>query len=149
VYNYTKFSDAKTDKTTLNSKIPKDKQAVFVDKRPNGKVNDWDGKKKQNEHYSKILDELNYLKVKRVSMCANFLRFKETNTGHLKLYQTWFCKSRLCPICSWRRSILHGYQVKKIVTEAVRREPNGRWLFLTLTTKNTKNENELSDEITK
>lgn len=102
-----------------------------------------------NQEYAEILDVLHYLKASKVSTCADVLRFRVTNTGHLKLYQTWFCKSRLCPVCSWRRSILHAYQVKQIVTEAVKREPKGRWLFLTLTTKNTVNEQELAKEISK
>lgn len=122
---------------------------VLKDKRPSGKINDWQGKKRMNQEYAEILDVLHYLKASKVSTCADVLRFKVTDTGHLKLYQTWFCKSRLCPVCSWRRSILHAYQVKQIVTEAVKREPKGRWLFLTLTTKNTVNEQELAKEISK
>ncbi|MEQ6219684.1 hypothetical protein ABMB44_13520 [Levilactobacillus brevis] len=22
------------------------------------------------------------------------------------MYQTWFCKKRLCPLCNWRKSML-------------------------------------------
>lgn len=86
-------------------------------------------------------------KVARVSQCADVLRFAVTDTGHLKLKQTWFCKSRLCPMCAWRRSIKYAVDVSKIVEEAVKREPNGGWLFLTLTTKNTTNADDLSNEI--
>lgn len=86
-------------------------------------------------------------KVARVSQCADVLRFAVTDTGHLKLKQTWFCKSRLCPMCAWRRSIKYAVDVSKIVEEAVKREPNGGWLFLTLTTKNTTNADDLSKEI--
>lgn len=131
-----------------NDRLNQDNK-VLKDKRPSGKVNDWQGKKRMNQEYAEILDVLHYLKASKVSTCADVLRFRVTNTGHLKLYQTWFCKSRLCPVCSWRRSILHAYQVKQIVTEAVKREPKGRWLFLTLTTKNTVNEQELAKEISK
>lgn len=131
-----------------NDRLNQDNK-VLKDKRPSGKVNDWQGKKRMNQEYAEILDVLHYLKASKVSTCADVLRFKVTDTGHLKLYQTWFCKSRLCPVCSWRRSILHAYQVKQIVTEAVKREPKGRWLFLTLTTKNTVNEQELAKEISK
>ena len=86
-------------------------------------------------------------KVARVSQCADVLRFAVTDTGHLKLKQTWFCKSRLCPMCSWRRSIKYAVDVSKIVEEAVKKKPNGSWLFLTLTTKNTTNADDLSNEI--
>lgn len=86
-------------------------------------------------------------KVARVSQCADVLRFAVTDTGHLKLKQTWFCKSRLCPMCAWRRSMKYAVDTSKIIEEAVKREPNGRWLFLTLTTKNTTNADDLSNEI--
>lgn len=132
-----------------NGNESQDNKHILKDKRPSGKVNDWQGKKRMNQEYAEILEVLHYLKASKVSTCADILRFRATDTGHLKLYQTWFCKSRLCPVCSWRRSILHAYQVKQIVTEAVKREPKGRWLFLTLTTKNTNSEQELADEISK
>lgn len=132
--------------SSINSQ---DNKRVLKDKRPNGKTNDWRNKKLMNLEYAEILETLSYLKASKVTTCADILRFRLTDTGHLKLYQTWFCKSRLCPICSWRRSILHAHQVKQIVTEAIKREPKGRWLFLTLTTRNTDSAQELSDEISK
>lgn len=113
----------------------------------NGKEKPWREKKEQNTVYADYLAVLNYLKVSRVSECADILRFAVTDTGHLKLKQTWFCKSRLCPICAWRRSIKYAVGVSEIVEEAVKREPKGRWLFLTLTTKNTYNTNDLGNEI--
>lgn len=132
--------------SSINSQ---DNKRVLKDKRPNGKTNDWRNKKLMNLEYAEILETLSYLKASKVTTCADILRFRLTDTGHLKLYQTWFCKSRLCPICSWRRSILHAHQVKQIVTEAIKREPKGRWLFLTLTTKNTYSQQALSEEISK
>ncbi|WP_458523997.1 protein rep [Enterococcus faecium] len=24
------------------------------------------------------------------------------------MYRVWFCKSRLCPMCNWRRAMKHG-----------------------------------------
>lgn len=113
----------------------------------NGKERPWKEKKEQNTVYAKYLAMLRYLKRSRVSQCADVLRFAITDTGHLKLKQTWFCKSRLCPMCAWRRSIKYAVDTSKIIEEAVKREPKGRWLFLTLTTKNTTNANDLSDEI--
>lgn len=113
----------------------------------NGKERPWREKKEQNTVYADYLARLRYLKMSRVSKCADVLRFAITDTGHLKLKQTWFCKSRLCPMCAWRRSIKYAVDTSKIIEEAVKREPKGRWLFLTLTTKNTTNANDLSDEI--
>lgn len=113
----------------------------------NGKEKPWREKKEQNTVYADYLAILRYLKLSRVSQCADVLRFAVTDTGHLKLKQTWFCKSRLCPMCAWRRSIKYAVDTSKIIEEAVKRQPKGRWLFLTLTTKNTTNAKDLSNEI--
>lgn len=113
----------------------------------NGKERPWKEKKEQNTVYAEYLAMLRYLKMSRVSKCADVLRFVVTDKRHLKLKQTWFCKSRLCPMCAWRRSIKYAVDTSKIIEEAVKREPKGRWLFLTLTTKNTTNANDLSNEI--
>src|SRR5699024_12040062 len=69
----------------------------------------------------------------RVKDCANVLEFKKNiETGERKLYRVWFCKSRLCPMCNWRRAMKHGIQSQKVVAEVIRRKPKVRWLFLTL-----------------
>ncbi|WP_460898733.1 protein rep, partial [Staphylococcus aureus] len=57
-------------------------------------------------------------------------------TGERKLYRVWFCKSRLCPMCNWRRAMKHGIQSQKVVAEVIKQKPTVRWLFLTLTVKN-------------
>jgi len=124
------------------------KQKILEDIRPNGKVNDWKGKKLRSLDYSDILATLAEYKKKSetVQTCANVLTFKPTESG-MKLHQAWFCKSRLCALCIWRRAMLHGHQVSKIVDKAVELEPKGRWLFLTLSTRNTTNGKELGEEI--
>ena len=67
----------------------------------------------------------------------------------MKLHQTWFCGSRLCPVCNWRKSLKHSNQVIQIINEAVKRNPKGRFLFWTLTTKNVFTGKELNTEISK
>src|SRR5699024_12500105 len=67
-------------------------------------------------------------------------------TGERKLYRVWFCKSRLCPMCNWRRAMKHGIQSQKVVAEVIRREPKVRWLFLTLSVKNVYDGEERSEE---
>ncbi|GAB5857325.1 hypothetical protein JMUB7535_26890 [Staphylococcus aureus] len=37
---------------------------------------------------------------------GNILEFKPTDEGYLKLHKTWFCKSKLCPVCNWTRACL-------------------------------------------
>ena len=50
--------------------------------------------------------------------------------------QAYFCKNKLCPMCNWRRSMKYSYQTSRIVDEAIKQSPKGRFLFLTLTVKN-------------
>lgn len=126
-----------------------DKNQVLNDNRKNGKRNDWQGKKIMNVKYADLLQELNYKKAQNVRSCGEFLKFKKREDGSLKLEQAWFCKSRLCPMCNWRRSIKHSGQVIKIVDEAVKKHPKGRFIFWTLTTKNVFTGDELKDELSR
>lgn len=126
-----------------------DKNQVLNDNRKNGKRNDWQGKKIMNVKYADLLQELNYKKAQNVRSCGEVLKFKKREDGSLKLEQAWFCKSRLCPMCNWRRSIKHSRQVIKIVDEAVKKYPKGRFLFWTLTTKNVFTGDGLKDELSR
>lgn len=119
------------------------------DIRKSGKKNDWQGKKKSNLLYFDILHELDFKKASNVKLCAEVLTFERTETGQLKLKNSWFCKSRLCPMCNWRKSLKHSNQVIKIINKIIEREPKGRFLFWTLTSKNCKTAEELKTELTK
>jgi plasmid rolling circle replication initiator protein Rep len=125
------------------------KNQVLNDTRKNGKVNDWRSKKVMNIEYADLLKELRYKKADNVRSCGEVLKFKKREDGSLKLEQAWFCKSRLCPMCNWRRSIKHSRQVIKIVDEAVKKYPKGRFLFWTLTTKNVFTGDGLKDELSR
>jgi len=75
-------------------------------------------------------------KAEKVSDCAECLAFRrDVETGRLRLYQAYFCKVRLCPMCAWRRSLKIAYHNKLIVEEA-NRQYKPAWIFLTLTVKN-------------
>lgn len=43
-------------------------------------------------------------------------------------------------MCNWRRSMKYAYQTSRIVDEAIKQSPKGRFLFLTLTVKNVEGE---------
>lgn len=111
---------------------------ILVDKNSLGKERDWRGRKILSLKLADIFKELQYKKtfVERVISCGDTLRFIQKQDGSLKLYQAYFCKNKLCPICNWRRSMKYSYQTSKIVDEAIKQEPKGRFLFLTLTVKN-------------
>lgn len=122
-------------------------QNVLVDKDKNGKERPWREKKISNVTYYEYLEILKFKKAERVSTCAEFLEFHVDNEGKKRLYKAYFCKSKLCPICNWRRSMKHSEQVKRVVYEVVRRRPTARWLFLTLTLKNVYDGEELNESL--
>lgn len=103
----------------------------------NGKERPWRSKKLDSLTYAEYLGVLKFKKANRVKDCGNVLKFAKTNDG-MKLYQTWFCHSRLCPLCSWRRSLKNSYELQKILDEANKKFPNAVYLFLTLTEENSK-----------
>ena len=110
---------------------------VLVDKSRSGKVRPWRERKLENLQYGDYLQILNYKKAHRVKECGEVLRFVEDEQGHKKLAQTWFCHSRLCPLCNWRRAMKQSNQLTQILEEAVKQRKTGRFLFLTLTVENT------------
>lgn len=101
-----------------------------------GKQRPWREKKIDNVDYADILEILKIKKAYNVKQCGNVLEFKPSDDGYLKLYKTWFCKSKLCPVCNWRRAMKNSYQAQKVIEEVVKEKPKARWLFLTLSTKN-------------
>lgn len=111
----------------------------LVDKRKSGKQTDWQGKKKRSQLTADHFEVAGlHSKAERMKDCADTLTFKRTPEA-LKLYQAWFCKVRLCPMCNWRRSLKIAYHNKRIV-ETVNEREKVQWLFLTLTVKNEPSE---------
>lgn len=103
----------------------------------NGKKRPWREKKLDNVSYADILEILKIKKAYNVKQCGNVLEFKPSDDGYLKLYKTWFCKSKLCPVCNWRRAMKNSSQAQEVIAEVVKEKPKARWLFLTLSTKNS------------
>lgn len=101
-----------------------------------GKDRKWRERKLKNIELAGRLDKLGYRSFERVYQCAEVLKFVEQQDGTKKLYQSYFCKNKLCPICNWRRSMKYAYQAELVVNEAMKRYSKGRFLFLTLTIKN-------------
>ncbi|MDN6525478.1 MAG: protein rep [Lactococcus sp.] len=119
---------------------------VLVDRSQSGKVRPWREHKLENLQYGDYLQILHYKKAYRVKECGEVLRFVEDKQGHKKLAQTWFCHSRLCPLCNWRRAMKQSNQLTQILAEAVKQRKTGRFLFLTLTVENTTG-NQLKSEL--
>ncbi len=123
--NHTKYVFENQDNETL-----KDVSKNVKERRP------WREKKIDNVSYADILEILKIKKAHSVKQCGNVLEFKPTEDGYLKLYKTWFCKSKLCPVCNWRRAMKNSYQAQSVIEEVIKEKPKARWLFLTLSTKN-------------
>jgi len=122
-----------------NMIIPKSTSGVseiLSDKDSRGKERDWQGKKKRSMLMADHHAAVKYLikKAERMYDCGNYLVFKKKDE-RLKLYQAYFCKARLCPMCNWRRSLKIAFQNKKIIQTVNERE-KVKWIFLTLTVKN-------------
>lgn len=125
-----------------------EKSTVLVDKTKSGKVRPWREKKLANIEYWELLHILEFKKADRVKECAEVLEYKaDKETGEINLANVWFCKSRLCPMCNWRRTMKHGIQTQKVVAEVIRRKPKARWLFLTLTVRNVYDGEELNKSL--
>lgn len=119
---------------------------IFEDKTENGKVRPWRERKIENVRYAEYLSILEFKRAHDIKNCGETLRFRKIG-NHLKLYQTWFCHKRLCPLCNWRRSMKNSSQLKQIIAETVARESKGRFLFLTLTVKNVNTSEELKTSL--
>ncbi|MCD0074585.1 protein rep [Streptococcus agalactiae] len=113
-------------------------EVVLLDKNSKGKNRDWRGRKIMSLKLADVFENLGYKKsmIERIQSCGEVLSFIRQNDDSLKLYQAYFCKNKLCPMCNWRRSMKYSYQTSRIVDEAIKQEPKGRFLFLTLTVKN-------------
>src|SRR5699024_12644851 len=120
-----------------NSIKSDEKSRVLSDKTRSGKRRPWREKKMADVDYFELLHILEYKKAERVKDCAEVLEYKGSyETGEKTLYRVWFCKSRLCPMCNWRRAMKHGIQSQKVVAEVIKQKPTVRGLFLTLTVRN-------------
>ncbi|CYH45314.1 replication protein [Streptococcus pneumoniae] len=66
---------------------------ILLDKNKRGKDRNWRGRK--------------LLSLKLADIFKEFIRRED---GSLRLYQAYFCKNKLCPMCNWRRSMKYSYQ---------------------------------------
>lgn len=101
----------------------------------NGKNNNWKERKESTLDLAASYKRIGSNKYYRVLDCSTFLEFRLTTVNDLKLTNANFCKVRLCPMCSWRRSLKIFGQVSKVM-DHVEENYNYRYIFLTLTVRN-------------
>lgn len=126
----------------------KDKILQDKNKITNKKTN-WRSHKMDTQQLAESYKRLRNNKFYYVENCGTFLEFKRFDDGYLKLHRANFCKVRLCPMCSWRRSLKIFHQVSKIMNEIDLQK--NKFIFLTLTCKNVESEKltETLDELLK
>lgn len=118
---------------------------VLKDIGRNGKEKQWAMHKQNNIKLSNFImqhnQEHHILTDKRLEdliNCGNSLIFANLDDGTKRLKQANFCRNRICPMCQWRRSLKTFSQVSKITDQIIKEYKNNvRFLFLTLTIKNT------------
>lgn len=114
----------------------------------NGKKIEWSKYKAKSDKLSEVYlrlsesQETEYYKKRamRVLECGSVLVYQYFPTlGEMKLHQVHFCKVRLCPMCSWRRSLKVFGQVSKVMDYMTERT-DYEYIFLTLTARNVSGE---------
>lgn len=116
---------------------PTDCQEVLRDLDGRGKERPWHVRKLENMYISAAYDVFDSGKAQRVAACASGLLFGRTDSGRLKLLQAAFCRVRLCPMCSWRRSLKTHAHMTKILAAA---SEDLRYIMITLTLRNCSGE---------
>lgn len=96
----------------------------------------WREKKRLSLLYAEYLEILGYRKANNVKQCGDTIFFARDDCGHLHVNEAWFCHSRLCPLCGWRRAIKYSASLCNMLERALNEYPHAAFLFLTLTEQN-------------
>lgn len=89
----------------------------------------------RNELLADAYAGFNPRKAIRLRECSRILTYKVYEDGTKRLDTMNSCRVRLCPICTWRRSLKIYGQTREVVNEIARRY-GYRWILLTLTVRN-------------
>lgn len=112
------------------------KDKVLIDVNDKGNIINWRDKKLSTLELADSYRRIgNHKKHFRVKECGTYLEYKRFKDSSMKLNQANFCKVRLCPMCSWRRSLKIYGQVSKVMDEATKNNDYD-FIFLTLTVEN-------------
>lgn len=167
-----KISNSKSNSKSINSKSNNKSNQVnqlnqssnvefLSDKRKNGKERPWKENKVDSRFLSTVYNDMSTKTNNQIEKgkyerkrsiihgCGDVLTFAvDKDTAKKKLIQAYFCKSRLCPMCAWRKSLKLFSDVLKIMNyikaDNGSTYPKCEFLFITLTVKNCK-----ADELSK
>lgn len=133
---------------------------ILSDKSSTGKERPWREHKQENETVEKVYRQLadkseaerDYWssRADRLCSCGCHLRFNLYSDGNggimKKIKNAESCRVRLCPLCSWRRSIKIQAHMRKIL-DYMAQNGNYEFILVTLTVPNCEG-SDLSDTIT-
>lgn len=130
-----------------NLEIIKDTGEILKDRSATGRERPWSERKMENLQLVNLFEMARRIdpyiisesRLEQVRDCASWLKFAVLSDKKRKLVKANFCRLRLCPMCSWRKSLKLFSQVSKI-TDAILRDKKARFIFLTLTVKNVSGE---------
>lgn len=106
----------------------------------NGREVPWRAKKMANEYLSIAYSKVDSAKSQRLLECSTQLIFRKYENGSRKLHSMNSCRVRLCPLCTWRRSLKTYANNKRIVDYLHSNDKMYSYILLTLTMKNVKAE---------
>lgn len=109
---------------------------ILVDKSGSGRQRPWQKLKIASEYLSTAYEQVNEKKSERLKKCGQALVFDVDNQGNKKLVHMDSCRVRLCPLCSWRRSLKAYYNAMKIIEKISVDYPQMQYIFVTLTVRN-------------
>ncbi len=132
---------------------------ILSDKSSIGKERPWRKHKIENmtveqayrgvAERSTVESEYWYKKADRLNNCGMHLYFNEFSDGNgsktMKITHAESCRVRLCPLCTWRRSLKIHAHMRKIL-EHMQQEGKYEYIFVTLTVPNV-TADKLNDKI--
>ena len=115
------------------------------DKGRGGKERPWRAYKMANELLAMAYDDVDGKKADRLRACGKVLTFLVDEYGKKKLTNAESCRVRLCPLCTWRRSLKNFWNTMEIVKWLQEHENEKNvgkyaYIFITLTVKNCSGE---------
>ena len=90
-----------------------------------------------NELLAMAYDSVNPDKAARLRDCGSFLAFRVSPGGKRTLDSMSSCRVRLCPLCSWRRSLKVYANTMRIIQYLENQRPYA-YIFLTLTVESVR-----------
>lgn len=107
------------------------------DRSASGRRRPWREYKMSNELLSAAYEDVDARKAERLRDCASWLVYTTEPGSNRKVLETAnFCRVRLCPICSWRRSLKAQAQMMQVADYLAKGEERYSYILLTLTVRN-------------